>query len=306
MSEDFLAGLAGLVTGVSEGMDKKRDQKNVEAERAFRLSQFEASTRRNSMLDALNEEVAKSRLALQERSLQLDEERGARDRANSEEIPVNIGDQTFTLPRTVATRLSELQAQISLQQQSQVPLESGGFGSPEFVANQASQSQEARDRRSFQIKEMIADRESSLLQSGIGPGEARRQALTFGKLMFPAELGDLDLEKMFPEPPAGPTSSERPAGLMDRLTALLGGLGAVPQGGGTSLLQSSFGGDPIEAIREAQFGPKGPQTLEELQAAREGRLLQSRGIYNRALTIPPPTDPELQGLLPPSGARVRF
>lgn len=293
---DFLAALSGLAEGVAGGLETRRQQKNIEAERAFRLQQFESQSRRAAMLDALNEEVSRARLELSERALKIQEDEADRAAANAKEIPVVIGDQTFNMPKAAAERLSEMEAQLALQRQNMVPLSTGGFGSPEFVANMARLSQEGEDKRAATIAEMIADREAALLSSGVAPSEAQKQALGFGatlELLFgrqaderqgPSDvleqLNRMDAISASRQRAAEGRAAERPfGGFLDQLSRV-----ALA---GTELGSAAFtADDPIEALRGVLFGAKPPQTLEELQAMREGRFGQLRGATNRALNVP--------------------
>lgn len=274
MSNTFLEGLSGLVEGVSEGIREKRERKDVEKERAFRLRQYEGEIRRSALLDKLNEEVAKSRLALEERALKIQEDENTRNARLSELIPVTVGDKTFNLSRQGAEQLAAMEAQFSLQKSMMVPLPTGGFGSPEFLATLGRLNTEEAAKRQFAIKDMIGTLYSHFTQAGTPDNQAQEQALTFAKRLFPEEMAGLDLDVLFPKPPPEvvPTPGERGAGFLDRILGIGRGLNPF--------------GDPIEQLRERLYGPQSPQTLAELQAAREGRLLEMRGLTNRVAVAP--------------------
>jgi hypothetical protein len=294
MAEDFLAAMAGLAEGVDIGLERRREQKNVDAERAFRLKRFNADMSRAAVLDALNEEVQKSRLALQERVTQLQEDRAEREAAQLVEVPVQIGSQTFQMPKQAAARLSELEAQLAMQRQ-QMFESPYGFLAPEFAANQARMSDEEREKRSFAIKEMVGDFQQSLMQAGMDEDTARYRALRFGKGLFPDEFMEMDPEEFRPKTPEElraeqeGLASERPFGLMDRLQLVAGGT-AVGHPGFTI---AGLSPDPAEALRTTLFGPAPPQTRDELLAAREAEAARAAAMaaqdsqVNRALSVLP-------------------
>jgi hypothetical protein len=230
--------------------------------------------RRNALLDRLNEEVARSRLDVEARMLKLQEDSAARDARNSETIPVTVGDKTFNLSRAGVEALTGLQAQQEMARQQMVPLPTGGFGSPEFLAEWSRQGSEDSKRHAGAVKKMVAEHYASLIEAGIPEEQALLRALSFGKTFFPDEFSDVNLGDYMPAVEVAISPGEREGGLLDRILGIGRGL-------------NPFGADPVEQLRERMFGPKPPQTLEELQAAREGRLLQLRGVQGRTFAAIP-------------------
>lgn len=281
-SESFLSGLAGLVEGVGAGVERQRARKDVEAERSFRLRQYETEQRRSAVLDALNEDVARGRLAIEQRNLKLEEDRAAQEEANLTEIPYAVGGQTFNVPRSMAKQLEMLAAQQALVNQSMSDVQVGGDVfkvSPEEALRHKAEDVEAGSRRKMEIKRMLADRYDAIRQSNptISDDEAIAQTIKFGKVLFPDEFVDVMPEDYMPavegeNPLPSASASERPGGGLDRLGLAARGMNPLAQ-------------DPVEALRQRMFGAKPPQTLRELEAARQASGQADAGRSNRLLML---------------------
>ena len=280
-SESFLSGLAGLVEGVGAGVERQRARKDVEAERAFRLRQYETEQRRAAVLDALNEDVARGRLAIEQRNLKLEEDRAQQEEENLTEIPYNIGGQTFNVPRSMAKQLEMLSAQQAILSQSMTDAQVGGDTfkvSPEEAARFKAEDVEAGERRKMEIKRMLADRYDAIRQGNptISDDEALAQTIKFGKMLFPDEFVDVMPEDYMPateEAAPAVSASERPGGgLLDRLGLAARGM-------------NPFAKDPVEALRARMFGSKPPQSLRELESARQAESQAEAGRSNRLLML---------------------
>ncbi len=287
----FLEALTGLAEGVNTGLGKRRDQNNIEAQRAFQLKKFDQQERRAATMDALNEEVAKSRIALQDRAVKLDEDRNKRELANSEEIPFTTADGSIKmLPRSM---VREIQTRGIVNDMAEEGMADTPFGlmSPSDAARNQNFTEEQSANRTQAANRAVQSVYETARQIGVTHRDALKEALSFGIVTY----GDIYNEELLAAFESGGQEGE------DSVTAALGigplgrasliGAGATgllaPTGLGKQeafgVLKAGFAKDPIEGLRQVLFGDKGPQSLEELQALREQegaafRSQESRGI----------------------------
>jgi len=297
-STNFLTALAGLTGGFASGLEKskktKQEQQNINAERTLRLRKFEAEMKRNAMLDKLDEQVSKSRVMLDKRAIELEEEKQAQRVANETEIPYWApgADEPVMLLSQDIRDLNKQRILFKEQQDTMVESPAGGYISPETAFKEGLRSSEADKEAVATIKAQIDSKQDTLIRAGLPPEEARRMAFEFAKKLYPSELEDLILQEE--DPSAEVVEEEGVNRLASLIAPLINYYKSLPQAyGSLGRLFEHLPDSEIERVRDRIFGQKTPQTLEELQAAREGRLLEMRGLTNRGIaSIPPISLPE--------------
>lgn len=298
MAEEFLSFLSGLAQGVDTGLERKRDrneraternrnQQNLEAQRAFQLKQFDAEQRRAAALDALNEEVSKSRMALQERLAHIEEDRAQREAHNSEEIPyVKPDGGTINVPRSMARDLQgrEVMAQMERSGMVETPY---GFMSPADFARTSQFNAEQTARRSESANRAVNAVYEISRQQGSDHRTALREALSYGTTTYPNIYDESLLDAFQKEGGEEVMAQELGIGPLGRLqlggAGLFGMVAGPDRELGSNLLQASVAPDAVEGLRYALYGTKPPQTLEQLQIARESAGAAERSQSNQAL-----------------------
>lgn len=292
-NESFLAGLAGAVSGISEGLKDLEDRRRFEQERAFRLKKYEDEQRRNAMLDALNQEVSKGRLDLMQRAQEIAEKRFQAEQEQMELIPhVLPSGETVQLTRAGAQALGQMEAQALAERDlTKYPVTVDGeevYLSGEELARRHQEEAETGRKRREHMERILSRMAEQAVSTGQirTPEELGNFLLPYAKLLFPDEFVGIDVpgEEVVGEPTAEIQGTEAEnlgfGGFVKNLSRRLFGppyqeqamtFKGAPLAEEALLPPSVIGGVEgrlVELLRRGMYGPAPPQTPEELREAQ--------------------------------------